>query len=49
MSIRRDLDAQYAESWTLGLDLKILAKTVVMVAQRRGVNPEVKGDASRSC
>ena len=35
---RRELDAQYAESWTLLLDLKILIKTAIIALQARGVH-----------
>jgi lipopolysaccharide/colanic/teichoic acid biosynthesis glycosyltransferase len=38
VSVRRDLDAQYAENWSFLLDLKVLARTIPIVLERRGVN-----------
>jgi lipopolysaccharide/colanic/teichoic acid biosynthesis glycosyltransferase len=43
VTVRRDRDAHYAENWTLMLDLQILAKTVPLVLQRRGINRESSG------
>jgi sugar transferase EpsL len=34
---RLELDAQYVESWSLGLDLRILGETLVAVARSHGV------------
>ena len=32
------LDREYIEHWTLALDIKILVKTVKVVAKRKGAN-----------
>ena len=47
--VRRDLDAQYAETWTLWLDLKIIARTIPTVLQKRGVNRKAHNDVSHLC
>jgi len=36
---RLELDVWYVENWSLGLDLRILAQTVVRVLRRDGVEP----------
>lgn len=46
MHIRRDMDAWYAEHWTLSLDAKILWRTLLVVLLRKGINSE--SDTSRS-
>jgi undecaprenyl phosphate N,N'-diacetylbacillosamine 1-phosphate transferase len=38
MPIKRNLDAWYAENWTLGLDAKILWRTISVVLSRRNIN-----------
>ena len=38
MHMRRDMDAWYAENWTLRLDAKIFWRTVVVVLLRRGIH-----------
>lgn len=38
VNVRRDIDAYYAENWTFWLDLKMLAQTIPIVLQGRGVN-----------
>jgi len=38
MHARRDLDAWYAEHWSLWLDAKVLWRTLVVVLLREGVN-----------
>ncbi len=38
-SRRIELDLRYIEDWTLGLDLRILARTLRVVASRRGTYP----------
>lgn len=45
VNVRRDLDAQYAENWTVALDLQIILQTIVIVLQRRGVNREADNNA----
>jgi undecaprenyl phosphate N,N'-diacetylbacillosamine 1-phosphate transferase len=37
---KRDMDAWYAENWTLSLDARILWRTVIVVLCRQGVNGE---------
>jgi lipopolysaccharide/colanic/teichoic acid biosynthesis glycosyltransferase len=39
MDQRLALDVQYVDSWSLRLDLGIMAQTVRMIASRTGVNP----------
>jgi lipopolysaccharide/colanic/teichoic acid biosynthesis glycosyltransferase len=46
VNVRRDLDAYYAENWTFWMDLKVIAQTIPMVLQRRGVNRKAKHGAS---
>lgn len=38
MASKRDMDAWYAENWTLGLDAKILWRTISVVFSGRSVN-----------
>jgi lipopolysaccharide/colanic/teichoic acid biosynthesis glycosyltransferase len=38
VTVRRDLDAYYAENWTFWLDLKIVLQTIPMVLLSRGIN-----------
>jgi lipopolysaccharide/colanic/teichoic acid biosynthesis glycosyltransferase len=45
VNVRRDLDAQYAENWTVVLDLQIIMQTIVIILQRRGVNREADNNA----
>lgn len=35
---RLEIDAWYAQHWTLGLDAKILLKTIWMVLKQEGIN-----------
>lgn len=42
VNVRRDIDAYYAENWTFWLDLKMLAQTIPIVLQGRGVNRKAK-------
>lgn len=37
---RLELDVQYVEQWSLWLDLKILARTLVTVVRREGISQE---------
>jgi lipopolysaccharide/colanic/teichoic acid biosynthesis glycosyltransferase len=48
VNVRRDLDAQYAESWTFLLDLKIMVQTIAIIFQRRGVNRRANDNAGHS-
>lgn len=38
VQLRRDMDAWYAGHWSLGLDIKVLWRTLVIVLRREGVN-----------
>lgn len=44
VGVRRDLDAWYAQHQTLGLDLKILLRTVPIVFRCEGINPLISED-----
>ncbi len=50
---RLDLDVWYVDHWSLGLDLRVLAKTVLVVFRRDGISaqghvtmPQFRGEAS---
>jgi undecaprenyl phosphate N,N'-diacetylbacillosamine 1-phosphate transferase len=50
VSVRRDIDARYAENWTFWLDLKMLLQTIPIVLLGRGVNrnaESVAGEPSK--
>jgi undecaprenyl phosphate N,N'-diacetylbacillosamine 1-phosphate transferase len=40
MHVRRDMDAWYAQNWTLGLDAKIFWRTLIVVLLRRGIHAD---------
>jgi lipopolysaccharide/colanic/teichoic acid biosynthesis glycosyltransferase len=42
VSVRRDMDAYYAENWTFWLDLKIVLQTIPMILQSRGINQKAE-------
>lgn len=44
---RLELDVQYVEQWSLWLDLKILARTLVTVVRREGISQEGHATMSR--
>jgi lipopolysaccharide/colanic/teichoic acid biosynthesis glycosyltransferase len=48
VSVRRDMDAYYAENWTFLLDLKIILQTIPMVLQNRGINQKVENPVRHS-
>jgi len=43
MYARRDMDAWYAENWSLGLDLRIIWRTLAVVFLSRGINSRPSG------
>jgi len=40
MHVRRDMDAWYAENWSLSLDAKIFWRTLIVVLLRRGIHAD---------
>jgi lipopolysaccharide/colanic/teichoic acid biosynthesis glycosyltransferase len=46
MHIRRDMDAWYAENWSLALDVRILWQTLRIVLHREGINTTTEAPAN---